>query len=638
MKKSLYFLIFCLLSLNCSNSRSLTLGHVGETSGTDIYQPDVYEDSPDIVDSSSELKENNVDQDTNSLHDLKEVNKETAEKDSFIADLETEVEEHDSSNDSSKDFSIEVEDDSSEDFIEITPEVDPDTEPVCIPQGECDTGKPGICSAGIEECQENQLFCVQTNETTDELCDDLDNDCDSKTDEDWPELEQPCDSNDKDFCQNGIFICNDNKNCVSCDETVIDIEEACGESSGDDIDNDCNGYTDEGCACTEDQTNGPCGPDKGECKIGNMTCVNEIWACIGGKGEEEETCDGLDNDCDSITDELTAGDQCKTEFPGVCQDGITVCNNGELECEMLTNPSGEKCDDLDNNCNGAVDEGNPEGGNFCNTGNQGICANGVKTCLEGNIICVGNEPNNEFCDGYDNDCDSETDEDLALDQCDTGYLGECAEGEAFCSNGELFCMTTLEPDEKEEECGNDLDDDCDSKIDEGCLFSEDCLEGMVYIPESENLPAFCIDAYEASLDGNGAAQSKTGIIPKTQISWFEAKEACKKSAKQLCSEDQFNFVCKPLTSCNAACPGSSISPTGNSLTCQTSSGIFDILGNVMEWTTGLPINPDVCLNECYLVKAGTKENCKLMTCDSGMYKTATEQNKYLGFRCCKSKP
>lgn len=53
---------------------------------------------------------------------------------------------------------------------------------------------------------------------------------------------------------------------------------------------------------------------------------------------------------------------CETGRPGVCAQGIAVCSlvNGAAKagaCMAVTNPSAEICDELDNDCDGDVDEG-----------------------------------------------------------------------------------------------------------------------------------------------------------------------------------------------------------------------------------------------------------------------------------------
>ncbi len=70
-------------------------------------------------------------------------------------------------------------------------------------------------------------------------------------------------------------------------------------------------------------------------------------------------------------------------------------------------PSTEICNGRDDDCDGRIDEGNPGGGVSCATGGQGICAAGTTTCHFGNVICAQNTGSiPEICsDQLDNDCD-----------------------------------------------------------------------------------------------------------------------------------------------------------------------------------------------------------------------------------------
>jgi len=71
----------------------------------------------------------------------------------------------------------------------------------------------------------------------------------------------------------------------------------------------------------------------------------------------------------------------------------------------------EICDGLDNDCDATVDDGNPGSGQSCNTGQSGICAAGLTTCMSGSLTCNRiNNPSTEICDGFDNDCDAQIDE------------------------------------------------------------------------------------------------------------------------------------------------------------------------------------------------------------------------------------
>ena len=130
------------------------------------------------------------------------------------------------------------------------------------------------------------------------------------------------------------------------------------------------------CACTADtacyggasQTRGV-----GACEDGSRACDGEFFGpCSGWVGPAEELCDDdLDNDCDGDTDEgactevCTIGDEraCYEGDPvnagvGVCTEGSQVCNNERRwgPCEGSVLPGEEICDDgLDNDCDGVED-------------------------------------------------------------------------------------------------------------------------------------------------------------------------------------------------------------------------------------------------------------------------------------------
>jgi predicted ribosomally synthesized peptide with SipW-like signal peptide len=133
---------------------------------------------------------------------------------------------------------------------------------------------------------------------------------------------------------------------------------------------------------------------------------------------------------------------------------VQARNMNNFKCSDLTDNGGvggddcvetaEICNDLDDDCDQIVDEGNPGGGGVCTTGLQGICSAGILQCTDGALQCVQNsQPGSaEVCNGYDDDCDGETDE---------GGV----------------CVAELS-------CNNDLDDNGDGKtdcLDPGCYFT-----------------------------------------------------------------------------------------------------------------------------------------------------------------------
>jgi alpha-tubulin suppressor-like RCC1 family protein len=129
-----------------------------------------------------------------------------------------------------------------------------------------------------------------------------------------------------------------------------------------------------------------------------------------------ELCNGVDDDCSGTADEGNpqGGGQCSTGNAGVCEAGTLACSGGTLLCVQQTQPSSETCDALDNDCDGTSDDGNPGGTQPCSTGLLGVCGQGVTNCCDGAIECVQMyAPSSEVCDGKDNDCDGLTDEGVA---------------------------------------------------------------------------------------------------------------------------------------------------------------------------------------------------------------------------------
>jgi hypothetical protein len=94
----------------------------------------------------------------------------------------------------------------------------------------------------------------------------------------------------------------------------------------------------------------------------------------------EDLYNGGDNDFQDllmIVDNLVCaggGDRCDTGEPGVCAQGVRQCRSGALACVRSTGPSAERCDGLDNDCDGMVDDGD----GLC--GARLICDRGV--CLD----------------------------------------------------------------------------------------------------------------------------------------------------------------------------------------------------------------------------------------------------------------
>ena len=204
-------------------------------------------------------------------------------------------------------------------------------------------------------------------------------------------------------------------------------------------DDDLDGLTDEGedgDALTVDCAN--------LCGEGTQTCDSGSFSDCTAPTPSDEVCDDQDNDCDGIIDEgvtttyfddfdrdtfgdpdlAFATEACSLPDGPTVTGGVYVENN--LDCddtdETIHPDAAEDCDveALDENCDGTANEDcDCVRDTECGT-DVGVCEFGLQLCDGGTLGECGGDSfigplAGEVCNGEDDDCDGETDEQLADD-------------------------------------------------------------------------------------------------------------------------------------------------------------------------------------------------------------------------------
>ncbi len=185
--------------------------------------------------------------------------------------------------------------------------------------------------------------------------------------------------------------------------------------------------------------------------------------------QADEDGDGRGDVCEEPCFEESGGEpmqraRCATGLPGVCALGREVCIDGYIQCRPESDGEDEVCNALDDDCDGAIDEGLLNG---C-----GFCADQL----------------DEICDGVDNDCDGQVDESA---MCPPGMVcfegdclrpcenNECVEGGTFCDPVRMVCISPCFDLEcpAGQEC-NEISGECEDRCaGVECALGELCVNG-----------------------------------------------------------------------------------------------------------------------------------------------------------------
>ncbi len=302
-----------------------------------------------------------------------------------------------------------------------------------------------------------------------EVCDYIDNDCDGMIDEDVTTTyyaDSDVDGfgdpdNSTDACSQPTGYVEDSGDCDdTSDQAFPDNLEICDE-----IDNDCDGDTDEDVtstyyadtdgdgwgdsSITEDACSLPTGysDTAGDC--------DDAAAAVNPDADEE--CDLIDNDCDGDTDEDDAIDV-STWYADGDSDSYGDATVTDIDCYQ---PTGYVADDTD--CDDSDSDTYPGA--------------------------------DEYCDGHDDDCDEVVDEDDAVDAStwyqdyDSDGYGDVSTTDVECYQPSGYVADNTDCDDADnaqypgaDEYCNSEDDDCDGDIDE----DGEVLDGDTYYYDADS--------------------------------------------------------------------------------------------------------------------------------------------------------
>ena len=223
-----------------------------------------------------------------------------------------------------------------------------------------------------------------------------------------------------------------------------------------------------------------------------------------------EVCDGADNNCNGQIDENdpNLGNPCDGIDSDLCLEGTYSCNTGTLVCSDTTGSTSDLCNGIDDDCDPASSDGSedPQTGTACDGPDTDLCVEGTRLCIGGALTCSDNTSSTlDLCNGIDDDCDPASADGSEDPQTGTACDGPdsdlCAEGTRSCAGGALTCSDNTS---STLDLCNGINDDCDSSSSDG---SEDPQTGTACDGPDTDL---CMEGTRSCAGGSLVCSDNTG--------------------------------------------------------------------------------------------------------------------------------
>ncbi len=171
-------------------------------------------------------------------------------------------------------------------------------------------------------------------------------------------------------------------------------------------------------------------------------------------------------------------------------------------------------------------------------------------------------------------------------------------------------------------------------------------------PRMAAIEPFCMDVWEYP--------NREGVLPRTNVSWDEARIACGARGRRLCTVDEWEAACRgaqgwrysygdeynPQRCYTEDAPffdTRALRPAGSFPSCVSPQGVHDLNGSVSEWVDAerpgppFPADPTAGDKPCNEIMGGTMWGATYgQDCNSRHWHPAGHRQDDDGFRCCRA--